>query len=606
MYLRRVNLENIGPINELSIELPFHENGNPKPVIVVGENGTGKSILLSFIVNTLIAAKQLFFDNTEVEKGKVYKYRSPAYIQSGKDYYFAKLIFEKDIQYVEWQLSRTRREFENDLGYVPNNEDWAKIPEPNSDLFWTNFENKQDNLKDLIDKNCLLYFPTNRFEEPAWLNLLNLNSKAEYSELQHIDTFSNRNIINYAPLKINQNWLLDILLDREINERIYQPMMINQNGQHQFINHFIGYQGKCSLMYEAILQLLKIVMQTEGNLRFGVANRLYRRISILRDDQQWIPNIFQLSTGQTLVLNLFLTILRDYDLSNATFESLSEVRGIVIIDEIELHLHSNFQYQVLPELIAQFPKLQFIITSHSPLFILGLKPKLTEYGFSIFEMPNGDEVSAERFSEFGEAYSYFRKSISHEEDIRKAIVDSQKPVLFVEGSYDIRYLRKAAEVLEKQDLLSKFSLENGDGFGNLDKIWKIFKEAPHLAKVVVPQKIILLYDCDTGKKHDVRDNVFKKVIVTQNDTPIKIGIENLFPSETIEKAEAYNSAFIDFTLETRKKVRGQEVVEPAKKEVNKDEKGKLCNWLCEVGTKEDFVNFEGIFMYLEEVITENK
>ncbi|MBW4574245.1 MAG: AAA family ATPase [Aphanothece sp. CMT-3BRIN-NPC111] len=604
MYLKRLHLENIGPISECSFELPFHENGNPKPVIIVGENGTGKSILLSFIVNSIIIGKQLIFDNTEVEHGKTYKYRSPSYIKSGKTYYYSKVMFDNELQCIEWQLLNTKKEVENQLQYVPNNQDWDKIPEEESSLFWTNFDAKRNDLRELLNKNCLLYFPANRFEEPAWLNLLNLKARAEYSELKSIQNFSNRSIVHYAPLKFNQNWILDLLLDRSIFEQTITRRVASINGQNVLLNHFEGYQGNCSRIYESILQLMKIVMQTEDNLRFGITNRLSRMISIVRNEQPWIPNIFQLSTGQTLVLNLFLTIMRDYDLSEANFESLSEVRGLVIIDEIELHLHSNFQYQVLPSLIKLLPKVQFIITSHSPLFVLGLERELTNKGFSLREMPDGEEISAERFKEFGEAYGYFRETKFYEEDIRKALEEAQKPILFVEGDYDIRYLIKAAKVLNKHDLLTNFSLKDGDGFGNLDKIWNPLKQSPKLAEVV-PQKIVLLYDCDTQKQDAEKGNVFKKVIPTQTGTPIKIGIENLFPLETIEKAEAYKRAFIDYTPEIKKINRGQEVVVPEKKEVNKDEKGNLCNWLCEVGTREDFVNFECIFTYLEQVIKDS-
>ncbi len=34
--------------------MPFHENGDPKPVVIVGGNGTGKTIILSYIVNSII------------------------------------------------------------------------------------------------------------------------------------------------------------------------------------------------------------------------------------------------------------------------------------------------------------------------------------------------------------------------------------------------------------------------------------------------------------------------------------------------------------------------------------------------------------------------
>ncbi len=46
---------------------------------------------------------------------------------------------------------------------------------------------------------------------------------------------------------------------------------------------------------------------------------------------------------------------------------LTDISGIVLIDEIDLHLHPEWQRTVLPSLAKAFPKLQFICTTHSPL-----------------------------------------------------------------------------------------------------------------------------------------------------------------------------------------------------------------------------------------------
>lgn len=46
-----------------------------------------------------------------------------------------------------------------------------------------------------------------------------------------------------------------------------------------------------------------------------------------------------------------------------------DLEGVVLIDEIETHLHVDLQKQVLPFLIDFFPKIQFIVTTHSP-FVL--------------------------------------------------------------------------------------------------------------------------------------------------------------------------------------------------------------------------------------------
>ncbi len=48
---------------------------------------------------------------------------------------------------------------------------------------------------------------------------------------------------------------------------------------------------------------------------------------------------------------------------------LTSLSGIVMIDDIDVHLHPEWQRTVVPKLATTFPKLQFIITSHSPLVV---------------------------------------------------------------------------------------------------------------------------------------------------------------------------------------------------------------------------------------------
>lgn len=51
---------------------------------------------------------------------------------------------------------------------------------------------------------------------------------------------------------------------------------------------------------------------------------------------------------------------------------INDLSGIVLIDEIDAHLHPKYQYE-LPKLLSDvFPKVQFIVTTHSPIPILGL------------------------------------------------------------------------------------------------------------------------------------------------------------------------------------------------------------------------------------------
>ena len=51
MYIDNLYYKNVGPISNLDIKFRKNENGIPVPLVIVGKNGSGKSILLSNIVD---------------------------------------------------------------------------------------------------------------------------------------------------------------------------------------------------------------------------------------------------------------------------------------------------------------------------------------------------------------------------------------------------------------------------------------------------------------------------------------------------------------------------------------------------------------------------
>ncbi len=52
---------------------------------------------------------------------------------------------------------------------------------------------------------------------------------------------------------------------------------------------------------------------------------------------------------------------------------LAEMEGLVLIDEIDLHLHPSWQVRLVPILKKVFPRLQFVVTTHSPMILPGLQ-----------------------------------------------------------------------------------------------------------------------------------------------------------------------------------------------------------------------------------------
>ena len=106
MYLKNIVIKNIGPIEELFVELPFKENGDPKPVIFVGENGSGKTILQSQIIDVFHEMGSSLFEDIGVQAGlvrKYYKISGGGNLQVGKNYGFSLLKFsDNENQYLEY------------------------------------------------------------------------------------------------------------------------------------------------------------------------------------------------------------------------------------------------------------------------------------------------------------------------------------------------------------------------------------------------------------------------------------------------------------------------------------------------------------------------
>ncbi len=202
----------------------------------------------------------------------------------------------------------------------------------------------------------------------------------------------------------------------------------------------------------------------------------------------------------------------------------------------------------------------------------------------------------------------FTETKKFDEDIRKEIENAQKPLVFMDGKSDIEYLKKAAEFLGQKELLQGVELRDGGGFPNLDKIEKgksmldkIWKSITPQLSEVIPQKIILLYDCDRPN-NTIEGNLFKRNIPEQKNHLLKKGIENLFEKKTLEEAREFKPAFLDIEEEHKRTVRGQKESVLEEWTVNKDEKTNLCDWLCKYGTKEDFKHFQVIFDLLEEIL----
>jgi predicted ATP-binding protein involved in virulence len=111
---------------------------------------------------------------------------------------------------------------------------------------------------------------------------------------------------------------------------------------------------------------LKKIFEDE-NLVLKFDYKKYDFIIELADKKSF--NIRNASAGYSAVLKIVAEIMFLMELDRLNYDK----PGIVMIDELETHLHVTLQKMILPMLISFFPNIQFIITTHSPFIINSCK-----------------------------------------------------------------------------------------------------------------------------------------------------------------------------------------------------------------------------------------
>lgn len=82
-------------------------------------------------------------------------------------------------------------------------------------------------------------------------------------------------------------------------------------------------------------------------------------------------------------------------------------------------MHVDLLVDTLPKLISAFPHIQFIVTSHSPLFALGMEKHFSMDGVRFIELPSGLTSSAETYGEFEHALAAMKNTPSFEREVKK-------------------------------------------------------------------------------------------------------------------------------------------------------------------------------------------
>lgn len=94
--------------------------------------------------------------------------------------------------------------------------------------------------------------------------------------------------------------------------------------------------------------------------------KLTPRITIFREAGPL--SLSQLSDGEQRIFSLIVDIARQLSLQNSR-DNIGVGEAIVLIDEIDVHLHPKWQRMIVPTLEDLFPNCQFIATTHSPFIV---------------------------------------------------------------------------------------------------------------------------------------------------------------------------------------------------------------------------------------------
>lgn len=146
-----------------------------------------------------------------------------------------------------------------------------------------------------------------------------------------------------------------------------RPMYVAQFSDWMRVQKVLGREQAAAIRHLEVLQsAIERFLPEYKYLRPAEENSL--RLEINRGNVTL--DVSQLSDGERGVLALVLDLARRLSQANPSLaDPLADGEAVVLIDEIDLHLHPKWQRQIVQNLTATFPRCQFIATTHSPQVI---------------------------------------------------------------------------------------------------------------------------------------------------------------------------------------------------------------------------------------------
>lgn len=322
--------------------------------VLIGNNGAGKTSVLDAISTFL-----MFFRN-EITDRKLFKFPQPLDIEKRRNdninnnaeiyenILFVELDYEKQNEEIGLIASSIKIKPDNIAAFTDSEDQNAKYESILNDFVQNirimSVENKKD-----FNLPVLAYYGTDFIDTKIYI---------KEDELLHVEFFDTY-VGSLETEKFNFKQFF-LALDKQQKIKLQDSKKKN--------NFLIAIE-------KAISSILSDGQTKYTNLRIEWGEK-YDEMLMDKISNEIKETLFinQMSSGEKTLIALVADIVRRLYLANSKNINPLEGHGIVLIDEIELHLHPKWQRKVLPKLLETFPNIQFVITTHSPLVLDTLKP----------------------------------------------------------------------------------------------------------------------------------------------------------------------------------------------------------------------------------------
>ena len=382
MRVKKLIIENFRGIKNLDLDF-----SNSKMVVFAGINGAGKT--------TVLAAMQFLFSwyvaRLKSPKGKGLSLTDRD-ITNGEPYAFIEIeIIVKNGELdkvVRWSLLKKHASYRKNIERQASRVELNEYADSKMERF---VDGKKHNLP-LVD-----FYSVNRVVDSVPLRV---RKKHALGPLDAFDSGLN-NSVNFHSFFL---WFRE---REDLENELYREQGSKFNGDVQ----------------------LTAVRSAIKNLLPG-----YQKFRVKRDPLSFVVekkgesfNFSQLSDGEKSYIALVCDIARKMAMANPNAEEPLKKSAIVMIDEIELHLHPEWQMGVIDHLKKTFPKVQFFLTTHSPHIITNLKNSENDM---LIALSNGEAVPSMQ-NQYGQTVDLILNDVFQLKSLRNSDVQRKLDDLWI-------------------------------------------------------------------------------------------------------------------------------------------------------------------------------